>query len=114
MLKLADSTGRLARWHLRLSESDFVALHRTGINFQAADRMSRLPTKEPDNTLLKDELTMFKVKHTGTVTDNKNIVFALEPGVSTPLQPVTSADGVDLTAQSLSVFIKAQATYSFR
>lgn len=47
MLNLADQTGILAYWRLRVSEVEFDVLHRAGINKQLTDALSGLGTGEP-------------------------------------------------------------------
>ena len=56
LLNLADSSGRLARWRLRLTEFEFDIVHRAGIKHQAADALSRLETTSTDETELRDEI----------------------------------------------------------
>lgn len=56
ILSLTDSTGRLARWLLRLSKFEFDVIHRAGVKPQTADALSRLPTAEEDRTVLDDDL----------------------------------------------------------
>lgn len=43
-LNVTDSTGRLARYHLRLSEYDFEVVHRAGKKQKGADSLFRLRT----------------------------------------------------------------------
>lgn len=59
LLTIADPSGRLTRWRLRLSEFDFVVVYKTGkINTQA-EAMSRLTTKG-DHTGRPGLLTCFQ------------------------------------------------------
>lgn len=66
------------------------------------------PTKRVGDTPQEDELALFIVEQAGSLTDDENKMLALEPDVSILLQPVTQADGADLTALSLAEFISAQ------
>lgn len=58
-------------------------------------------------------LPVFKIKQAGTLADNENSLVAVEPDVSTTLQPVSQADRKDLTAPSLAEVVKAQAANVF-
>lgn len=40
---MTDTTRKLARWRLSLSELDTEAVHRTVVNHQAAEALSQLP-----------------------------------------------------------------------
>ena len=53
---MADATGKLARWQLRLSELEFDVVHRAVIKHQAADALSRLETSGADDSSLQDEI----------------------------------------------------------
>lgn len=52
---LADAIGKLVRWLLRLFELQFHVVHRTGIEHQVAETLSRLTTIRTGNTLLEDK-----------------------------------------------------------
>lgn len=49
-MNLADATGRLARWGLRLSELEFEEVHLAGIKHQAANfyLIYRQPLRTPN------------------------------------------------------------------
>ena len=61
ILDLKESTGRLARWRLRLMEFDFEVVHKPGAFHKAPDALSRLPTTEVDNTEVDDEVPTYCV-----------------------------------------------------
>lgn len=46
MMKLANATGMIARWRLRLSESDFYIVHTAGIKNEASNALCRLEGQE--------------------------------------------------------------------
>lgn len=56
ILNLADASGRLMRWRLRLSDFDYEVKHRAGVKHQAADTLSRLRTDGADTSLLDDAI----------------------------------------------------------
>lgn len=58
VLSLVKSTRRLALFCLRLSEFEFDIFCRAGIEHQAAEAFSRLPTTEEDDTPLEDDLPL--------------------------------------------------------
>ena len=51
-----ESTGRLARWRLRLLEYDFDIQCRKGVKHQAADALSRLETEGHEIRKIYDDL----------------------------------------------------------
>lgn len=68
IFSLADATGRLARWRLRLSEFDVDVRHRAGIKHQAADVHSRLTNTEKDQASIKDNSPIAVLE---TTSENK-------------------------------------------
>ena len=64
VLNLADSSGRLARWRLRLAEYDYEVQYRPDINHQLADGESRLRTDGGDTEQVDDEVPCFAVQYT--------------------------------------------------
>lgn len=58
ILKLTDSTGKLERWKLRLSEFAFDVVHSAGIRHQAAEASSRLKTSGIDTTPIEDGIAV--------------------------------------------------------
>lgn len=54
MLNIADATGRLTTWWIRLSGFDFDVLHHAGIRDQASEVLSPLRTDSTEKTLLND------------------------------------------------------------
>ena len=63
LLNIADVSGRLARWRLRLSEFDFEVVHRPGVKHQAADALSRMQTNGEDASRMDDEIPCFLAEH---------------------------------------------------
>lgn len=61
----------------------------------------------------EDELSVFTIKQASIFISNTKTLLALEPDFGTPLQPVTQANGIDLTAVSLEKVIKAHAADLF-
>lgn len=61
ILSLADATGQLARWRLRLMGLDGETVHRAGIKHQATDAFSRLLANFSDRTMLKDDIPIMDV-----------------------------------------------------
>ena len=60
LMKLTDSSGRLMRWRLRLSEFDFTIQYRPGIVHQVLDALSRIiPPQGNDDRPLDDELPTY-------------------------------------------------------
>ena len=64
-LTLADSSGRLARWRLRLSEYDYDIQYRPGIKHQLADGVSRLPAEGASSEPVDDKVPCFALQWRG-------------------------------------------------
>lgn len=83
ILFTAEVTGRLARWRLQLSESDFEIVHRVGITHQIADALPRLKTKDENKTQLDDEFPILTVPQASFAyvlqMDTTNFGFTEEP-----------------------------------
>ena len=62
VLNLAYSSGRLARWYLRLAEYDYELQYRPGVKHQLADGVSRLRTDGGDTEPVDDEVPCFTVQ----------------------------------------------------
>ena len=62
VLNLADSSGRLARWRLRLAEYDYEVQYRPGVKHQLADGVSRLRVKDALSEPVDDEVPCFAVQ----------------------------------------------------
>lgn len=60
-LNLADGTGKLAQWRLRLMELDFEAIHRVIAKHQAANALSRLPKNRTGNKDIEDEIRVLAI-----------------------------------------------------
>lgn len=109
ILKLADATGRLTRWQLRLQEFDFDIVHRTGVKHQATEALSWLPIDGTDITLLYDELPVLVI---GSCDKMKNIsatIVALETHTSTHVHSISNDEGTDATPTTL---VEVPATQS--
>lgn len=63
MLNLADSAVQLASWCLRLSEFDFVVIHRDGMKHEAADALSRLSRTGKDESPSEGKLPLLGINH---------------------------------------------------
>ena len=63
VLNLADSSGRLARWRLRLAEYDYELQYRPGFKHQLADSVSRLRTDGGDPAPVDGEVPCFAVQY---------------------------------------------------
>ena len=59
LMTLTESTGRLTRWRLRLSEFDFVIQYRPGRVHQVPDALSRLIAPIENDTEVDDDLPNF-------------------------------------------------------
>ena len=62
VLNLADSSGRLARWRLRLADYDYEVKYRPGVKYQLANGVSRLCTDGGDTDPGDDEVSCFSVQ----------------------------------------------------
>ena len=58
---MADATGKLARWRLRLAELEFDVVHHAGFINKAADALCRLETDGEDTTPLNDDMPVFLI-----------------------------------------------------
>ena len=63
VLNLANSSGRLVRWRLRLEEYDYEVEYRPGVKHQLADGVSRLRTDGGDTAPVDDEVPCFAVQY---------------------------------------------------
>lgn len=59
---MTDSSGKIAQWRLRLSEFDFIIVHRAGSKQQAADALSRLDTNGNDGSPPDEDLPVFTIR----------------------------------------------------
>ena len=69
IMNLANASGRLARWRLRLQEFDFEVVHRAGSVHMAPDAMSRLPTDGADDSELNDDVPVLVISDTADRTE---------------------------------------------
>lgn len=58
---MADTTGKLGQWHSRLSEFVFDRTFCAGIKQHVAEELSRLKTKDKDQTALDDVVPVVTV-----------------------------------------------------
>ena len=65
LLNIADASGRLARWRLRLSEFDFEVQYVKGTKNTLADAMSRLPTTGGTSVPTDEEIPCFFIDADG-------------------------------------------------
>lgn len=56
IFNLADATGRLAHWRLRLSKFEFDLVHYAGIEHQCTNALSRMPMTSEHINPIEDEL----------------------------------------------------------
>lgn len=61
ILNMADATGKLERWRLRLSEMQFDVYHGYGIKNQAVDSLSRLQTTNMESIKIEDDIPVFLI-----------------------------------------------------
>lgn len=56
---MAETTAKLERWRLRLSEFEFYIVQRLGRKLQEADALPLLQARSENKTLLDDEMPVF-------------------------------------------------------
>lgn len=61
ILIIAEATGKLTRWWLRMSEFESDIIHCAGIKHQAADALLRLKTNGEDKSSVDDEVQVLTV-----------------------------------------------------
>ena len=61
-MTIAEPSGRLMRWRLRLSEFDFTIQYKRGVQNTQADALSRLATLGETTSDIDDEITCFMVE----------------------------------------------------
>lgn len=71
IFNLADASGKLARWRLRLMEYDFFIIHQAGVEHQEADDLSRAHTEETDDSDIKHEIAIMAVATSAQMTLSK-------------------------------------------
>jgi RNase H-like domain found in reverse transcriptase len=62
VMNLADAQGRLARWRLRMAESDFQVEYSPGATHHAADALSRLPHQPPEHDEIDLDIPVLSVE----------------------------------------------------
>lgn len=60
-MKWSDTSGKLVRWSILLPELKFEVVHHEDTNHKAADKMSGVPTKGDDGTLLGDKVPVLSL-----------------------------------------------------
>lgn len=72
-LNVTDSTRRLARWRLKLSEYESDVVHRPVIMHQPADGLSRLPATGGNRAPLENDLSILAVD----VDENEKHIYVI-------------------------------------
>lgn len=105
ILDLLDSTRRLTRWHLRLSEAVIDVVHRACLKYHATKLFFRLQTTGEDDVPLEDDLSLLTIDARG---DNTGILVinANSDGVI----PLNAHEGKSVyTPPTLEVLVSSQA-----
>ena len=121
VLNLADRSGRLARWRLRLAEYDYDLQYRPGVKHQLADGVSRLRTDEGETAAVDDEVPCFVVQVSRQEPDvgPVDIDWALPTERSIknarerPQALAVTPERTDISSLSVEEFIQAQAADEF-
>lgn len=58
---MTEATGKLVRWHLRLSEFDFEVVHWGGVKHEAAEALSRLEKTGMEKSPLEDDIPVLTI-----------------------------------------------------
>ena len=94
LMNLADASGRLARWRLRLAEYDFDFTYVKGIKNCLADALSRIPSTGGTTVPIEEEIPCYSVmnfddepQHQEETYDNADVeisegCYALDPPAS--------------------------------
>lgn len=111
--KLRESTGRLAPWHLKHSESAFDVVERAGIKRLATDVLSLLATTEKDNSPPREDLPFVTFHSTHKLGDT--YIFAMDTRMRYSVHFETDNPGLSLDrspAASELLVEQAQKRYS--
>lgn len=117
-LSYSSSSGRIARWRLRLSKCDFDVVHHAGIKHQPADALSRLPISGADTTTLEDDLLLLEIETLGNTDTVIHFVDTVSrPHSSLDVMHVISdtPDGTEDTpaTPAIAEFIRKQAKETY-
>lgn len=113
ILNLANTTGRLARLRLRLSEFHSDNVVRLEIKHQMATVLSRLRKEGVDNSPLEDELPVLLLEQEDLPHKSYSTVFVFDADASLPVHIVDAVDETKVLAPTLAEFITAQAADRF-
>jgi RNase H-like domain found in reverse transcriptase len=91
-----NSTPRLTRWRLGLSQFDFIVKYRPGVQHQPADGVSRLVTLGHDNSAVEDEIPCCVVADDTSKESVPSPGPTLEDAV---LEPITLHELIDAQSQ---------------
>lgn len=61
VLTMAEATGKLVQWRLRILEIEIYIVQRAGIKYQAANALSRLKTRSENSTPLQDKVPVSNI-----------------------------------------------------
>ena len=73
LMTIAEPSGRLIRWHLKLAEFDFEVLYKRGYINTQADALSRLPTAGETTVDVDDEIPCFAILDEEEDTIERNV-----------------------------------------
>lgn len=80
-LNLTNSTGKMARWRLRLSEFELDVVYRTVIKHQATDALLRLKTNRDDRMQVEDCNMVLCIHSSPPEEEKASVMYMHENGV---------------------------------
>ena len=121
VLNLADSSGRLASWRLRLAEYDYDVQYRPGVKQRLADGVSSLRTDEGETAAVDDEVSCFVVQVLIQEPDVGPVDIDWAPPTERsiknarerPQALAVTPEQTDVSSLSVEEFIQAQAADEF-
>lgn len=117
ILNLTDSTKKLERWRLRLSEFDSDVVHCAGVKRQASDALFYLRATGKDDIALKDDLPLLVIDteddNTGilVISANSNDIFSLDAQEGKSINTHPTLEEL-ITRQAFNEYCKA-ASFNF-